>query len=112
MPDEMITVRRLVYAPEFIVTSDGRVFREAEPLDFAGTRWVDIPHAGHQHYPMKLDRVVADAFLPPRGPDQSSLVSHVDGDGGNNHAANLRWAPRSVLHRLATAFSSEELDRE
>ena len=55
-----------------------------------GGSYVEL-YSGGRKAVRRVARLVAEAFLPkPEG--AGNRVYHIDGDGGNDHVENLRWA--------------------
>lgn len=69
-------------------TSQGRI--TLGYLDADGYRKVNIAAAGCK---FNVQRLVAWAFHGPPPSEAAWQVNHVDGNGSNNQAANLAWAP-------------------
>ena len=53
----------------------------------------------------RLNRLVAEYFLPPKTESQTD-VNHIDGDKGNNAASNLEWCTRkeNMEHAIRTGL--------
>ena len=86
-----VRIAAVPFAPNYYVTDDGRVFREVKCSDDGnGYHRVDLPHAGKAHYSVRVNRLIAGAFLPQPLPGQV-MVRHMDGNSTNNNFSNLAW---------------------
>ncbi|AXQ51975.1 hypothetical protein SEA_CRISPICOUS1_60 [Mycobacterium phage Crispicous1] len=76
--------------PDYIISDDGRVFRELKP---------DITELGYRRFTLykngiarKVEgaRAVLSSFVEPP-PFHKAEAAHLDGDPTNNHVTNLQW---------------------
>jgi len=96
--------RRIPWAKDHAVTSDGRVFtcrksfrRSDAPVrelnqstHLYGYKYVRICLAPKLVRCVTMHSLVAELFIGPR-PKDKDRVLHWDGDPANNHVSNLRW---------------------
>ena len=106
--------------PNYVVSNYGRV----KHINHVMARKVNVNKQGFPvvllsipgdatHYMRQVNKLVANAFLPPPDIDPRDgmpAVWHIDGDLSNCNADNLRWDTRShviewnEMHRGKTAF--------
>lgn len=101
--NEATTRYMIPWYPDYAVTREGKVYsrrnwrgygeRELRPIrDEDGYYIVRITHGG-KRWKVRVHRLVAAMFLPPR-PTPTHELRHLDGDNTNNLVANLAWGTR------------------
>lgn len=71
----------------------GKVFKskilKTHPSNRLRHHKINLRDLDGNNYPRFIHRLVAEAFIP--NPDNKPLVDHIDTNGENNNASNLRW---------------------
>jgi hypothetical protein len=86
----------------------GRVMRLSQ--NQRGILLVGLMSKGVQHK-RAVNRLVADAYLPPPKYETFSAVINLDGDRHNNWAENLTWRPLWFALRYHSQFRNRENTR-
>lgn len=103
-----------IYAGDYLVTNDGRVFT----MNFQGGRYHQqkcrlkdsgYPRAHIHGKDMLVHRLVAECFIP--NPHGYPVINHIDGVKTNNHVSNLEWCTPAdnVRHAVRTGLLSHEM---
>lgn len=101
-----VEFRPLPMSPNYLVSSDGRLFKEIKGSITRGYLMVQLRRA--RRCARALHRLVAITFVP--NPDGLAEVNHKDGNKLNNHASNLEWMTKSdnVKHAHATGLTDKK----
>lgn len=90
-----------------IVVTRFRQGRELRPLEVSKDPVVNLAKDG-LYTPMKLSRLVAEAFVA--NPNKYSYINHKDSDKANNSANNLVWVPYHTRSNVSSKLKEEWRD--
>lgn len=110
----MRKVMAKIYAGDYLVTNDGRVFT----MNFQDGRYHQqkcrLKDSGYKRAnihgrDMLVHRLVAECFIP--NPHGYPVINHIDGVKTNNHVSNLEWCTPAdnVRHAVRTGLLSHEM---
>lgn len=102
-----VTVRQVPDAPNYAVSSCGRVFRIDTEKEMTRTPrgkplYLNFrtSHSNKTGF-YRLHIAVAKCWLPPKENERQLDVNHIDGNKFNNHVSNLEWTTKSQNQRHA-----------
>lgn len=77
--------------PDYVISDDGRVFREFKPaITDLGYRRFTLRNRDGLPRKVEVARAVLSTFVEPP-PFDKAEAAHLDGDPTNNHVSNLQW---------------------